>query len=90
MGVDASKPTAEPKRANGITAFVNVNVIPMDTERVLENQTLIVEGDRIVAVGPADEITFPENAVVVDGTQDVLSIVLYLNAICTISSCIFC
>ena len=68
MGVDASKPTAEPKRANGITAFVNVNVIPMDTERVLENQTLIVEGDRIVAVGPADEITVPENAVVVDGT----------------------
>lgn len=55
-------------QSSSTTAFFNVNVIPMDSEQVLENQTVIVEGDRIVAVGPADEITVPENAVVVDGT----------------------
>ena len=49
------------------TAFVNVNVIPMDTERVLENQTVIIEGDRITAIGPADEVTVPEGAEIVEG-----------------------
>ena len=49
------------------TAFVNVNVIPMDTERVLENQTVIVEGDRITAIGPAAELAVPEGADVVEG-----------------------
>jgi imidazolonepropionase-like amidohydrolase len=63
----ASKLASEQKQADTKTAFVNVNVIPMDTKQVLENQTVIVEGDRIVAVGPADEITVPQNAVVVDG-----------------------
>lgn len=49
------------------TAFVQVNVIPMDTETVLENQTVIVEGDRITAIGPADAVTVPAGAEVIDG-----------------------
>jgi imidazolonepropionase-like amidohydrolase len=49
------------------TAFVNVNVIPMDTERVLENQTIIIEGDRITAIGTVDEVTVPVGAQVVEG-----------------------
>jgi imidazolonepropionase-like amidohydrolase len=49
------------------TAFVNVNVVPMDSERVLENQTVIVEGDRIVAIGPADEVSVPDGAEVIYG-----------------------
>ena len=49
------------------TAFVNVNVIPMDTERVLENQTVIVEGDRITTIGPVAEVTVPDGAEVVEG-----------------------
>ncbi|MDX1521917.1 MAG: hypothetical protein R3264_09845, partial [Anaerolineae bacterium] len=49
------------------TAFVNVNVIPMDTERVLENQTVIVEGDRITAIGPAAEVAVPAGAEIVEG-----------------------
>lgn len=48
-------------------AFVNVTVIPMDTERVLENQTVIVEGDRITAIGPADEVTVPDGTEIIDG-----------------------
>ncbi|MCP4401715.1 MAG: hypothetical protein GY801_30995, partial [bacterium] len=49
------------------TAFVNVNVIPMDTERVLENQTVIVEDGRITAIGPVDEITIPDSTEIIDG-----------------------
>jgi imidazolonepropionase-like amidohydrolase len=48
-------------------AFVNVNVIPMDTERVLEAQTIIVQGDRIVEVGPVDAVTVPSDAEVIEG-----------------------
>ncbi|MGF1761212.1 hypothetical protein L4D76_25475 [Photobacterium sagamiensis] len=49
------------------TAFINVNVIPMDTERVLENHTIIVEGNRITAIGPVNEVTVPAGAKVIEG-----------------------
>jgi len=39
------------------TAFVQVNVIPMESETVLANQTVLVEGDHITAIGPADAVT---------------------------------
>jgi hypothetical protein len=42
------------------TTFVNANIIPMDTECVLENQTVIVENDRIKNIGPTDEVPIPE------------------------------
>lgn len=50
-----------------VTAFVDVNVIPMDSERVLQSQTVIVEGERILEIGPADGVAVPEDAVVIDG-----------------------
>ena len=34
-------------------AFVNVNVVPMDREVVLADQTLFVQDGKIVSVGPA-------------------------------------
>lgn len=43
-------------------AFTNVTVIPMDRERVLENHTVVVRGQRIVAVGPADRTQVPAGA----------------------------
>lgn len=57
----AQEPEAE------ITAFTNVTVVPMDSERVLEDHTVIVEGERIAAVGPADETPAPEGARVIEG-----------------------
>ena len=39
----------------GTTAFVDVNVVPMDGERVLEHQTVIVRDQRIVALGGTDD-----------------------------------
>ena len=50
-----------------VVAFVGVNVIPMDEERVLENQTVVVRGGRIETVGPADEVEVPNGAERIDG-----------------------
>lgn len=47
-------------------AFVNVNVVPMDRERVLNGQTVVVQGSRIVAIGPAGSVTIPAGAVRID------------------------
>lgn len=48
-------------------AFTNVTVVPMDSNRVLENHTVVVTKDRITAVGPAGKIQVPAGATQVDG-----------------------
>jgi imidazolonepropionase-like amidohydrolase len=48
-------------------AFTNVTVVPMDSNRLLQNQTVIVTGDRITAVGPAASTKVPGDATRVDG-----------------------
>lgn len=57
-------PTAA--RAQSVHAFRNVNVIAMDEDRVLENRTVIVRGDRISRIGPAEAVEIPEEANVID------------------------
>ena len=49
------------------TVFVGVNVIPMEGDRVLENYTVIVEGDRIVTMGPRTSISPSTEATLIDG-----------------------
>jgi hypothetical protein len=51
----------------GPIAFVNVNVIPMDSERILEQQTVIVRDGRILELGAADKISVPNDALRIDG-----------------------
>ncbi len=53
---------------NSAVAFVNVNVVPMDTERILANQTVIVRDGLIEMIGDRAQIQVPKDAVVVDGT----------------------
>lgn len=55
--------------ANGqeIVAFVGVTVIPMDQERVLEDYTIIVEGETIAAMGPRENTPPPETARIIEG-----------------------
>ena len=48
-------------------AFINVNVVPMDSERIVPTQTVLVHNGRITAVGPVDAIAVPEDAIVIDG-----------------------
>lgn len=47
------------------TAFVHVNVIPMDSDRVLKDQTVVVEHGTITAIGTS--ISIPQNARIIDG-----------------------
>jgi imidazolonepropionase-like amidohydrolase len=41
--------------AGQVTVFENVNVVPMDAERVLSNQTVVIRFGQIYAIGPADQ-----------------------------------
>jgi hypothetical protein len=57
-----------PARAqDGATAFVDVTLIPMDRERSVPHQTVVVRGDRIAAIGPAERVGVPDGATRVDG-----------------------
>ncbi len=48
------------------TAFVGVNVIPMDRERVLANQTVVVKSGVIVDIGDVGKVRVPREATLVD------------------------
>lgn len=50
-----------------ITVFRDVNVIPMDSARVLPHQTVVISGSRIVAFGPASKTVTPSGAKVING-----------------------
>jgi imidazolonepropionase-like amidohydrolase len=57
-----------PAAAQESVAFTHVSVIPMDRERVLADQTVLVRDGRIVEMGPAARVRVPANARRVDGT----------------------
>jgi imidazolonepropionase-like amidohydrolase len=46
----------------------NVSILPMDSERVLAGQTVIVQGGVITQVGPARSLARPPNARPIDGS----------------------
>ena len=50
-----------------ITAFKNVNLVPMTEEKIIENQTVLVKDDRIFKIGPSNRIKIPPIARVIDG-----------------------
>ena len=57
--------SAQTKR--DVVAFVNVTVIPMDKERLLSNQTVIVSNGVIAEIGDAKRVTIPKGAQRIDG-----------------------
>lgn len=50
-----------------LVAFVNVDVVPMDRERILRRQTVIVQDATIVAVGRTGEVPVPADATTING-----------------------
>ncbi len=50
-----------------VTAFVNINVVPMDTEQVLESYTVVVDAGEITVVGPSAVVSVPAGAEVIEG-----------------------
>ncbi len=55
-------PLAVPAQAPAVTAFVGATVLPMDGRAPLADQTVVVRGDRIVAVGPSARTAVPAGA----------------------------
>jgi imidazolonepropionase-like amidohydrolase len=61
-------PTPAPTPANATsTAFVDVTLVPMDSDHELAHQTVVVDGDKIVAIGPVASTTVPAGATKIDG-----------------------
>jgi len=46
-----------------VVAFVDVNIVPMDSDRVVEHQTVLIADGRIVSVGNAEEEKVPATAI---------------------------
>ena len=69
-GCSEPEPTASatPEVDTDVIAFVNVNVVPMTSDRVLEQQTVLVDEGRISDIGPMSQITVPTGATRIDGT----------------------
>ncbi len=57
--VDADKPS-------GILAFTNARLITIEGDLVIEKGTIIVEENRIIALGTTKEIKIPKNAKIID------------------------
>src|SRR5215471_15941722 len=49
-------------------AFLHANVIPMDQERVLRDQTVVIESGRIARIGAAKTTTVPPGAKKIDAS----------------------
>ena len=65
------KQTSTPTSAQNkdqVTAFVNVNLIPMTEEKIIKNQTVIVKGKKIWRIGSANVVQLPEKVHIIDGT----------------------
>ena len=69
LAAPLADPTDPPggKPAETVTAFVDVTVIPMDRERRIPGQTVLVRGDRIIEIGPVAKVKVPDGGVRVDG-----------------------
>jgi hypothetical protein len=70
LGSPAFAQTSQPQ-PTAITAFVSVNLLPMDSDRIVRDQTVLVENGKIVAIGSA--VPIPDKARVIDGHGAFLS-----------------
>jgi Tol biopolymer transport system component/imidazolonepropionase-like amidohydrolase len=57
---------------DGVVAFTGARLITMRGDEVIEDGTVVVEGNRITAVGPAGEVEVPAGAHVVDATDQTI------------------
>jgi imidazolonepropionase-like amidohydrolase len=57
---------ASPNTSTNAFAFVHANVVPMDRERILRDQTVLVVEGRITAVGPTSKVNIPRQTVRID------------------------
>ncbi|MCX2744434.1 amidohydrolase family protein [Mangrovivirga sp. M17] len=58
--------TAEFDKPEGLIAFTNARIITMSGDEVIENGVIVVEGNKIIEVGPVNEIEIPSKAKTID------------------------
>lgn len=58
--------TAKADKPQGMVAFTNARIITMESEGVIENGTVLVEGNMIKAIVKSGEVTIPKDAKQVD------------------------
>lgn len=63
--VNLEVPTDVP---TGIVAFTNAHIITMRGDETIEHGTVVVNGNRITAIGPSEQVPVPAGAKVVDAT----------------------
>ncbi|WP_161827821.1 amidohydrolase family protein [Steroidobacter agaridevorans] len=63
--IDLKLPADSPA---GKLAFTNARIITMKGDEVIEQGTIVVDGNRIVAVGPSASVTAPADAKVIDAS----------------------
>jgi imidazolonepropionase-like amidohydrolase len=56
-----------PAAAQDVYAITDVTVVPMDSERLLPRQTVVVRAGRIEAIGPHDRTAVPPGSTRIDG-----------------------
>ena len=62
------RPGPQPPSATPVVAFVHATIIPMDTERVVADQTVLTAGGRILEIGPSRSVKVPRTALRIDAT----------------------
>jgi hypothetical protein len=55
------------QNAGQTIAFTHVNLIPMTSEKVIADQTVLVRGTEITAIGESGKLKIPWGAQVIDG-----------------------
>lgn len=60
--------TTKQKVTGNVTAFTNVSVIPMTSNRIIENHTVVIRGDEISLITPSENVEFDSDATIIDGT----------------------
>lgn len=60
-------PAAKAADKGPVTVFRDVTLIPMDSDRVIAHQTVVVEGRRIARVGLANQVPVPAGARLIEG-----------------------
>lgn len=58
----------QPPSATSVVAFVHATVIPMDRERLVADQTVLIVGGTIAEIGPSSSVKVPTGALRIDAT----------------------
>jgi len=61
---DSNPITSEPD--DQVKAFIHVNLVSMTADKIDADQTVLIEGTRIITIGPSNTVDIPENIKVYD------------------------